>query len=124
MPISTFCPRPVFSRLSRASVMPWAAAMPATRSPIELPTFTDGRPAAGIVALAGFLDLDDLRAHVAQRHGAEGPGQHPGEIDDTHAGERRPAGRAAGRGLVARGGCGLAGAGPSLRHGASCSTCL
>ncbi len=82
------------------------------------------RPAARVVALAGLLDLDHLGAHVAQRHGAEGPGEHAGEVDDPHAGQRRTGGRPAGRGLRAGGGGGLAGAGLSLRHGASCSTCL
>src|SRR5262249_54834866 len=56
-------------------------------------------PAARVVALAGLLDLEDLGAHVAQRHRAEWPREHAGEVDDADAGERRPDdGRPAGPG--------------------------
>jgi len=40
--ISTFWPRRVRVRASSASVTPWAADMPATRSAIEVPTLTGG----------------------------------------------------------------------------------
>ena len=42
IPISTFWPLPDLERESRASVTPWAADIPATRSPMELPTLTGG----------------------------------------------------------------------------------
>ena len=40
--ISTFWPRFVRWRATSASVTPWAPDIPATRSAIELPTFTGG----------------------------------------------------------------------------------
>src|SRR6185369_7624173 len=40
------------------------------------------RPGARVVAAAGPLDLDDLRAHVAEDLRAERPGDVLGEIDD------------------------------------------
>jgi hypothetical protein len=42
MAISTFWPRRVRARASKASVTPCAPDMPATRSAMELPTFTGG----------------------------------------------------------------------------------
>ncbi len=50
----------------------------------------EGRPAARVVALARLLDFDDLCPHVAERHGAEGPGEDAGEIDDAKPREGRP----------------------------------
>ena len=44
-------------------------------------------PGAGIVAIRR-LDLDDLRAHVAERHRAQRAGQHPREIEHLDAVER------------------------------------
>ena len=52
----------------------------------------DGARAAHEVAVRA-LDLDDVRSHVREELGAEGPGQHPGEVNDPNPGERprRPA---------------------------------
>ena len=49
----------------------------------------DGARAAHEVAVRG-LDLDDVRSHVREELGAEGPGQHPGEVDDPNPGKRPP----------------------------------
>ena len=46
-------------------------------------------PATRLVALAAALDLDDVRAHVAQVHGAVRPRQRLGHVDDAEAGEER-----------------------------------
>ena len=49
----------------------------------------EGRaPGAGLVALAGPLDLDDLGAEVGQQHRAVRPRQHAGQVEDADAGER------------------------------------
>src|SRR5204862_17370 len=40
----------------------------------------EGRPAPRVVALPRLFDLDDLGAHVAQNHRAEGSGKDAGEI--------------------------------------------
>ena len=48
-------------------------------------------PAAGIVAAAGRLDLDDVGAHVAEHHGAERAGENAGEIEHADAGQRASA---------------------------------
>ena len=45
-------------------------------------------PGARVVPLAWLLDLDHLGAHVAQQHGAVGPGHDPGQIDDTNSVQR------------------------------------
>ena len=42
---------------------------------------------ARVVAAAGLLDLDDLGAHVGQHHGAEGAGEHAGQVEDAQSGE-------------------------------------
>ncbi len=74
----------------------------------------EGRPSARVVSLARLLDLDDLGAHVAQRHGAEGARQHAGEVDDADARQRRPCrGGPAGRRLPG------SDAGSSLGHSIS-----
>jgi len=49
----------------------------------------EGRtPLAGIVASIGRLDLDDLGAHVAEHHGAEGACQDASQIEHADPGER------------------------------------
>src|SRR4029453_4783890 len=49
----------------------------------------EGRPPfAGIVASLGRLDLDDLGAHIAEHHGAEGASQDAGQIEHGDPGER------------------------------------
>ena len=45
-------------------------------------------PAAGVVAAARRLDLDDVGAHVAEHHGAQRARQDARQIDDADAGER------------------------------------
>src|SRR3546814_7119904 len=45
-------------------------------------------PLAGVVALAGALDLDHLGAEVAQKLGAGRAGQDAGQVEDPQAGER------------------------------------
>ena len=45
-------------------------------------------PLTGVVALAGLLDLDDRRPHVAQHHRGERARQHAREVEHAHAGER------------------------------------
>jgi hypothetical protein len=52
MPISTFCPRFVLVRASSASVTPWAADIPATRSAIDVPTFTGGPSAKPVISMS------------------------------------------------------------------------
>src|SRR2546427_794434 len=47
----------------------------------------EGRPAPRVVALPRPFELDDLSAHVAQHHRAEGPGEDAGEIQDADTGE-------------------------------------
>src|SRR5690606_36880481 len=41
--------------------------------------------AAGVVALAGALDLDHVRAKIAQRLGCERAGHDPRHVDDAKA---------------------------------------
>ena len=48
-----------------------------------------GGPPARFVTVLRILDLDHLRAHVAEQHGAEWSGQHAGEVDDSHARQRQ-----------------------------------
>jgi hypothetical protein len=36
----------------------------------------------------GWLDLDDVRSEVAEQHGAVGPGQNRGAVDDEQARQR------------------------------------
>ena len=44
----------------------------------------EGRaPLAGVVALAGALDLDDIGPQVGQGLGAPGPGEHAGEVQNA-----------------------------------------
>ena len=50
----------------------------------------EGRPAARVVPLARFLDLDDLRPHVPQDHRAERAGEHARQVEHADARERRP----------------------------------
>ena len=45
-------------------------------------------PMAGVVARAGLLDLDDVRAEVGEQLRRPGPRQHPAEIEDPDARER------------------------------------
>src|SRR5487761_1181083 len=42
---------------------------------------------AQVVATAGLLDLDHVRAHVGQEHGAEGAGQEAGQVEYSDAGQ-------------------------------------
>ena len=46
-----------------------------------------GADAAALVAGAGFLDLDHIRAQQPELHGRERTGEHLGKIDDPNAGE-------------------------------------
>src|SRR5690606_36047435 len=41
-------------------------------------------PAAGIVAAARLLDLDDIGAEVAEALAAPGPGEDPGQVEDAN----------------------------------------
>ena len=50
-------------------------------------------PMPGVVAFAGALDLDHVRAEVCKEQGAERTGQDAGEIDDANACERSGRGR-------------------------------
>ena len=45
------------------------------------------------VAGAGRLDLDDVGALVGEHQRAEGPGEHPGQVEDLHGGEGSGGGR-------------------------------
>jgi hypothetical protein len=45
-------------------------------------------PAAGVVALARLLDLDDVGAGIGERLRAMRTGQDPGEVDDLDPGQR------------------------------------
>jgi hypothetical protein len=48
----------------------------------------EGRsPAAGVVARAGSLDLDDVGAEIAKEHGGEGPGQNSTQIEHVDIGK-------------------------------------
>ena len=42
-------------------------------------------PATSFVPGAGFLDLYDVSAHIAQHHRAEGPGEDSGQVEDADA---------------------------------------
>ena len=44
--------------------------------------------AARLVAAVGRLDLDDVRTHVAQQHGAERPRHHLADVEHAHACQR------------------------------------
>src|SRR5699024_736120 len=48
----------------------------------------DATLSADRIALARRLHLDDFRAHVAEKHGAKGAREHPGEIDHPNAVQR------------------------------------
>ena len=52
------------------------------RKKTPMPSISGGIP-AGIVALSRVFDLDDLRAQVAQHHGADCAGQEAGEVEDA-----------------------------------------
>jgi len=47
-----------------------------------------GSPAAGVIATAGALDLDDARTHVAQHHGGVRAGQGSRQVDDDDVVQR------------------------------------
>ena len=55
---------------------------------IRAPVADERRPPPRIVALRGLFDFDDVGAHVAEQHRAEGTGEHTGEIDDFESVER------------------------------------
>src|SRR4029453_13637354 len=48
------------------------------------PAVDERTPAARIVAVLWFLDLENLGAHVAEHHRAVRPGNDAGEIDHAH----------------------------------------
>ena len=48
----------------------------------------NGEVAAGVIALAGTLDLDDLGAQIRQHHAAVRSGKHAGQIQHLHAGQQ------------------------------------
>jgi len=48
----------------------------------------NGKVAAGVIALAGTLDLDDLGAQICQHHAAVRGGKHAGQIQHLHAGQQ------------------------------------
>ena len=45
---------------------------------------SDSSAARGVIARAGPLDLDDPGTQVGQEHGAVGPGEDAGEIEDDN----------------------------------------
>ena len=48
----------------------------------------EGRHLAGIIADARVLDFDDVRAEIAQQHGANSAGQETSQVQDADVGER------------------------------------
>jgi hypothetical protein len=56
---------------------------------VRAPAADERAPGSRIVAVPRILDLDHLGTHVAQQHGAEGTGEHAGEVDDLEAAQRQ-----------------------------------
>ena len=42
-------------------------------------------PGAGVITLARLLDLDHPGPHIAEHHGAVGPGEHTGQVEHSDA---------------------------------------
>src|SRR5262249_54440432 len=58
-----------------------APLAPIDASKVRAPRTHERRPRPGIVAFGRFFDLDDVGAHVAEEHGAKGPGEDAGQVD-------------------------------------------
>src|SRR5262249_51431477 len=56
---------------------------------VRAPAADKRRPLARVVAVCRILDLDHLRAHVAEQHRAQGAGQHAREVEHAKPGQRQ-----------------------------------
>jgi hypothetical protein len=69
-----------------------ALLVPVDTQEIGAPAVHERCPRSRVVAMAGVLDLDDLGAHVAEQHRAQGSGQHAGEVDHLQPVKREGSG--------------------------------
>jgi hypothetical protein len=75
-------------RVVRVQVERDALLVPPERFPIQTDPVLGRAVAANVIAGAGALELDHLRAEVGQHRGGRGRGDHRRRVENPHAGER------------------------------------